>query len=119
MRNVPLVPERDVLIGSLRVCTHDAGEAADLLSRNGIAFVRHGGRALLLFGEELFGFAHFGTLKMANLNGNLVERCCDDSERRDVVRVAVALDDLRGHGRRFEAEFLADALFMLRAEMAE
>src|SRR5580700_6619182 len=116
MRNVPLVPERDVLIGSLRVCTHDAGEAADLLSRNGIAFVRHGGRALLLFGEELFGFAHFGTLQMANLNGNLVERCRDNGKRRDVMRVPVALNDLRGHGRGLEAELLADALFMLWAE---
>src|ERR1700743_3008797 len=119
MRNVPLMPQRDVFIGSLRVGAHHAGEAADLLSRNRIAFMRHGGGALLLFRKELFGFAHFSTLQVANLDGDLVERCRDDGERGDVVRMAVALDDLRGHGRGLEAKLFADALFVLWAKVPE
>ena len=79
----------------LRVGADDAGQAADLLAGHGIALVRHGGGALLLFAEELFGFADFGALQVADFGGDLVERGGDDRERGEIVGVAVALDHLR------------------------
>ena len=56
--------------------------------------------ALLLFGEELFGFADFGALEVADLGGDLVERAGEDGEGGDVGGVAVALDYLGGDRRR-------------------
>ncbi len=43
----------------------------------------------------------------------------DDREGREVVRVAVALDDLRRDGRRFQSQALADFLFEFRLEVGE
>ncbi len=72
--DVALVPEGDVLEGGLGVGADDAGEAGDLFAGDGVALVRHRAGALLLFGEELFGFADLGALEVADLGGDLVER---------------------------------------------
>ena len=72
MADVALVPEGDVLIRRLGVGADDAGEAGDLLGGDGVALVRHGARAFLLFGEELLGLADLGALEVADLGGNLV-----------------------------------------------
>ena len=117
--DVALVPEGDVLEGGLGVGADDACEAGDLLAGDGVALVRHGGGAFLFFGEELLDLADLGALEMANLGGDLVERRAEDGERRDVGRVAVALNDLRGDGDGGEAEFFADGFLMLGLEVAE
>ena len=90
---------------------HHARQAADLLAGDRIALVRHGRRSLLLFAEELFGLAHFGALQVANFGGDLVERGGDHGQRREIVRVAIALDDLRGDGRDLQSQARADLLF--------
>ena len=113
------MPEGDVFEGGLGVGADDAGEAGDLLAGDGIALVRHGGGALLLFGEELFGFADLGALEVADLGGDLVERGGEDGEGGDVGGVAVALEDLRGDGDGLEAELGADGFFVLGLEVAE
>src|SRR6185437_5669248 len=117
--DVALVPERDVLKSRLRVTADDARQAADLLRSNRVFLVRHGGGAFLLFAEVFLRLADFGALKMANFDGDFVERAADDGERSDVSRVAVALDYLGSDGRGLEAETSADAVFMLGLEMAE
>ena len=109
----------DVFKRRLRVGAHDAGQAADLFQRDRVALVRHGGGALLLFAEELFGFADFGALQVADFGGDLVERAGDDGQRGDVGGVAVALDHLRRDGGGFQSQPLADALFELGAEVGE
>ena len=49
----------------------------------------------MFFGEELFGFANFGALEVADFGGDLVEGAGEDGEGGDVGGVAVALDYLR------------------------
>ncbi len=73
----------------------DAGEAGNLFRCDWVALVRHRAGAFLFFGEELFGFADLGALKMADLGGDLVEGAGEDGECGDVGGVAVALDYLR------------------------
>ena len=119
MRDVALVPEGDVLERGLRVAADHAGEAGDLLGGDGVALVRHRGRALLLLGEELLSLAHLGALQVANLGGDLVQRRAEDGERGDVGGVPVALDYLCCDGHRLEAQLRADGLFVLRLEVAE
>ena len=103
----------------LRVAADDAGEAADLLAGDGIALVRHGGRSLLLLAEELFGLADFGALQVADFGGDLVERRSDHGERGEIVRVAIALDHLRGDRRGFQSQARADLLFEFGREVGE
>ena len=73
----------------------------------------------MLFAEVLLRLAHLGALQVAHFDGNLVERAADDGQRGDVGGVAVALDDLRGHGRGLQSEARADSLFVFRLQMAE
>ena len=56
----------------------------------------------MFFAEELFGFADFGALEVADLGGDFVERAGEDGEGGDVGGVAVALDYLRGDVDGFE-----------------
>ena len=119
MGDVSLVPEGDVLEGDLGVGADDASEAGDLLAGDGVALMRHGGRAFLLFAEELLGLADFGALEMADFGGDLVERGAEDGERGDIGGVAVALHDLGCYRNRLEAKLGADGLLVLRLEMAE
>jgi hypothetical protein len=95
--DVALVPEGYVFESDLGVGAHDAGQTGDLFAGDGVAFVRHGARALLLFAEELFGFADFGALEVADLGGDFVEGWCEDGEGGDIGGVAIALDYLGGY----------------------
>ena len=97
----------------------DARQAADLLGGHGIALVRHGRRSLLLFAEKLLGLADLGALQVADLGGDLVECRGDHGERPQIVRVAVALDDLRRNRGGFQSQARADLLFEFRREMGE
>ena len=119
VRDVALVPQRDVFKGRLRIAAQHARQAADLFAGDGILLVRHGRRALLLFAEVLLRLAHLGPLQVAHFDGDLVERAADNRQRGDVGRVPVALDDLRGHRRRLQAQPRADALFVLGLQVAK
>ena len=108
MRDVALVPERDVLERRVRVAAQQPRQPDDLLAADRVALVRHRRRALLPFGERLLDFADLGLLQPANLERELLERRGRDGERRQQLRVPVALDDLRRHRRRLEPEAAAD-----------
>ena len=100
VRDVALVPERDVLEGRHEVAAQHARQAHDLLAADRVALVRHRRRALLPLVERLLDLADLGLLQAADLEGELLERGGGDGERRHQLGVAVALDDLRRHGRR-------------------
>jgi hypothetical protein len=56
---------------------------------------------------------------VSDLEGELLDRGGADGERRQVLGVHVALDDLRGDGRGLESEARADPLLHLRVEVRE
>src|SRR5205814_10094905 len=117
MGNVALVPKGDVFERGEHVRTHEASEAADLFAGNGVALVRHGGTAALLTAERFLDFADFGALEMANFQRDFFERGGNERKGAEILRVAVALNDLRSDGRGAETQALADAFFHFRAEM--
>ena len=111
------MPERDVLERRDGVAAVEARHAADALAVDGVALVRHRGRALLSRGEILLRLADIRALEVAHLRRDLLERRGADGDRRDELRVAVALDDLRREAHRREAELLADHLLDLRVDV--
>src|SRR5690349_15386600 len=74
VRDVPLVPERDVLEGGLAIASNQARQADDLLAPNRIPLVGHRRRALLPLRERLLHLADFRLLQAAYLEGELLER---------------------------------------------
>ncbi len=97
MRNIAFVPERDVLHGGQRHAAHEAREPREILGQNGVAFVRHGRRTLLPFGEELLHFEHFGALQVSDLDGEPLDRRRHDPEGGEEHGVPVARDHLGRH----------------------
>src|SRR5437016_3203968 len=118
MRDIALVPKRDIFECRLRIGAYNARQAGNLLAAYRIALVWHGRASALARGKGLLGLAHFGALQMTNLQGDFLQRGRDDRQRGKKFRVAVALDDLRSDRRRLEAKPPADGLFDFHAEMS-
>src|SRR2546425_1697808 len=119
MRNIALVPERNVLESGLRIRAHHARQPADLLAGDGIPLVRHRRRSFLFFAEILFRFADFGALKMANLGSDFFERAGYHGKSGQISRMAVALNDLRRNCGGFQSKARADFFLQVRADMGE
>ena len=117
MRNVALVPERDVFQGGDGVAAQHAREAGQAFPSDGIALVRHGAGTFLAFGERFFGFQNFRALQMAKFHRPAFDARADERERGLKFRVDVALHDLRGDGRGAQAEFFADKFLDARRQM--
>ncbi len=117
VRDVALVPEGDVFIGGEHIAADETSEAADLLRSDRIALVGHGGAAALLGGEVLLGFADFSALEMADFESDFFERSGNECENTDVLRVAIALNDLGSDGSDLKAEAAADFFFDIGAEV--
>src|SRR5277367_4751816 len=113
------MPERNILKPSLCVRAHHAGQAADLLAGHRVALVRHGRRAFLFLAEKLLGLADFGTLQMADLRRDLVQRARDYCERCQIVSVTVTLDDLGRYGGGLQSQAGTNLFFEFRAEVSE
>src|ERR1700751_980415 len=111
------MPQADIFVGGDHVGAAEARQTADLLANYRITLVRHRRAAALFAAERLFGFADFSALQVANFDGDFFERGGDEGHGADIVRVAVALNDLRGDRSHIEAEALANALFDFRAKM--
>ena len=91
----------------------------DLLAADRIALVRHRRRALLPLGERLLDLADLGLLQAADLERELLERRGGDGERRQQLRVTIALDHLRRHRGRLEPEPPADVGLDRRRQVRE
>ena len=67
----------------------------------------HGRRTLLALAESLLHLVHLSALQAADLHGHLLDGGADEGDGGKIISVTVALDHLRGHIRRLDAEFLA------------
>ena len=96
MRDVTLVPQGDIFERRGHGRANEPGETGQVLCQDRIAFVRHCRRAFLAGREEFLGFEHFGALQMAHFRGKSLDGRCDHAEDREIHRMPVARDDLRG-----------------------
>ena len=69
--------------------------------------------------KRLFGFLHFGALQVAHFDGEFFQRTGDDRQRREIIGVAVALNDLIGHQRRLETGLAAHIGFDFGRDLRE
>ena len=79
--------------------------------------MRHGRAPLLAFGEELLHLEHFGPLEVTKLRRPAIDARRDQRQRRAKLRVAIALDDLRGDVRGLQSELLTNRAFDRRIQM--
>src|SRR5580692_661073 len=114
MGNVPLMPKRYVLEPGLSVGTNHPRQPADLLEGYRVALVWHGRGTLLLLAEEFLRLAYFGALQVPDLSGHHVQSGRDDRQGRQIVRVTIPLDHLRGNLRCFQSQTGTDLFFELR-----
>ena len=86
VRDVALVPQRDVLERRHGVGAQQPRQADDLLAADRVALVRHRRRALLALAERLLDLADLGLLQAANLERELLERRGGDGQRASAAR---------------------------------
>ena len=104
VRDVALVPERDILERGHDVASEHPREPGEVLAEDRVALVRHRRRALLPFGEKLLCLADLVSLPMANVRREPLDARADHRERRKERRVPIARDDLGRNGLSAEAE---------------
>ena len=119
MRDVALVPQGDVLERRMSVRPNQPREAADLLAADRIALVRHRRRALLALPERLLDLANLRLLQPADFEREFLERCPSNGQRRQKLRMTIALDDLRRDRLRLESETAAHVRLDRRRQMRE
>src|SRR6266403_198369 len=117
MRNIAFMPECDVFKSDDAVRAHYPRHPADAFGKDRGTLVRHGARSLLAFFEFLLRFAHFGPLPVTNLQSELVQRRSDNGQGAEVLRVVVALNNLRRNGSRFDSQPGANLFLDLRIEV--
>ena len=119
MRDVALVPQRDVFQRGQGIGADHARLAGKVLGQDRVALVRHRARPLLAGREIFFRLEHFGALEVANLDRQPLDRTGDNRQCREEHGVPVARDDLRRDGLHREAELVGDMLFHLRVDIGE
>jgi hypothetical protein len=82
MRDVALVPQRDVLEARYGGGTDDSRKSANPLGDDRVPLVGHRGGALLPARKRLLDFAHLRPRKVPDLERELVQRRGRDRERR-------------------------------------
>ena len=73
----------------------------------------------MLLAEIFFSLSDLGTLQVANFGRDLIERRSDHGERREIVRMAVALNDLRRHSCSFQSQAGAHFLLEFRRKVGK
>ena len=117
LRDVALVPERDVLETDERVAAQDARQPADALGHLRVPLVRHRRGALHPLAERLLDLANLGAGEMADLGGEAVERRGGERERREQFGVSIAGDHLRRDRIRLQSQSLASDAFDLGIDL--
>src|SRR6266478_8701759 len=101
MTDIALMPKRDVLQRHKSIAANDTSQAAQPLTGNGIALVRHCRTAFLTFAKKFLHFQHFSPLEMPEFGRPTVDTGSDHGERSNKFRVPVTLHDLGRKDRGF------------------
>ena len=110
VRDVPFVPERDILEAGAEVAPQQAGQAAQPLRENRVALVRHGRTSLLAGAEGFFGLPELAAGQMADLGAHQLDGGADRGAGPEILGVTVTGDHLRRR-HRLQAERGADVGF--------
>ena len=108
VRDVALVPERDVLERRLALPRSSRARPTICSQPIGLRLCGIADEPFWPLRERLLDLADLGLLQAADLERELLERRGGDGERRQQLGVAIALDHLRRDRRRLEAEPAAD-----------
>src|SRR4029453_7509963 len=101
MTDIALMPKRDVFQRYKSIAANDTSQAAQPLTGNGIALVRHRRTAFLPFAKKFFHFQHFSPLEMTEFGRPTIDTGSDHRERGNKFRMPVTLHDLGRKDRRF------------------
>ena len=95
MRDIPLVPERNVLEPDGRMSADDSRKPTDPLRSDRVALVWHCARALLPTPEGLLDLPDLGPRKVADLGRKPIERRGQERKRVEQLAMTIALQHLR------------------------
>jgi hypothetical protein len=104
MRDVALVPERDVLERRDAGRADDSRETAEVLGEDRVSLVGHRARPLLPDSEGLLRFADLAPLPVADVGREPLDSGGDEAHRAEQLGVAVAGHDLGRDGLRSKTE---------------
>ena len=108
VRDVPLVPQRDVFEPRAQIPPQQPGQTAQSFGEDGVALVRHGRAALLPGAEGLLRLPHLAAGQVPDLGAHELDGRPDRRAGREVLGVTVPRDHLGG-GDRGQAERGTDA----------
>ena len=103
MADIALMPEGHVFHRGERVGAHEPRQTGNIFRQNRVTLVRHRRRAFLPRGKGLLSFLDFGALQMADFYGKFLQRAGNNSQGCEIIRVAIALNDLVGNRRGLKA----------------
>src|SRR2546428_13602220 len=111
MRDVALVPQRHVFQSDHTVSPDDSRHTANSFGENRVALMRHRAGSFLALLEAFLRLTDFGALPVTDLQGELIQRRCDNGEPAEVLGVTIALDDLGGNRGRLHPHPAANLTF--------
>src|SRR5215212_1522220 len=119
MRDIALMPQRDILQTNNTIRSNHSGYSTDAFRDNWIALMRHRAGTFLSFRKTFLCLANLSALPVANIERKLFQRRCDDRKCGQVLGVDISLNHLGGNRRRFQSETGANTFLNGWIEMRE
>src|SRR5215217_3647390 len=119
MRDIALMPKRDILQTNDTIRSNHSGYSTDAFRDNWIALMRHRAGTFLSFRKTFLRLANLSALPVANIERKLFQRRCDDRKCGQVLSVDISLDDLGGNRSRLQSKTSADTFLNRWIEMRE
>src|SRR5215218_3092903 len=119
MRDIPFMPQSDILQTNNTVRSNHSGYATDAFRDDRIALMWHRAGTFLPFRKTFLRLADLGALPVTNIERKLFQRRGDDRKCGQILGIDVSLDHLGGNWRRLQPETCANTLLNRWIEMCE